>query len=222
MLVICSVKTFLYSFFWLVIYSLQADGVSWLPQSLMDKAEKEFGMQAQQQLKSWGAMSAKVTKLSEQEKLKAVNDYFNQHVPYVTDQAHWGQEDYWATPYEILTTNGADCEDYVIAKYYTLKKLGVPVEKMRITYVKALKINQAHMVLSYFPAPGAMPLILDNLVSPILPASKRKDLAPVYSFNAGGLYLERLNGQGIKMGNPNKLDVWSDLTRRMAAIGLDM
>ena len=39
----------------------------------------------------------------EQAKLKLVNDFFNL-VPYYTDQEHWGVEDYWATPFEKLTT----------------------------------------------------------------------------------------------------------------------
>jgi len=121
-----------------------------------------------------------------------------------------------------LTTHGADCEDYVIAKYYTLKELGVAVDKLRITYVKAKRINQAHMVLTYFPNPDAIPLVLDNLISKIFSADRRKDLEPVYSFNASGMWLERMKGQGIRMGNPNKLDLWTDLRLRMAAQGMDI
>lgn len=202
--------------------SLRADGVVWLPNSLLQQADRDFGEKAKQQLNDWQGLSSELHNSSEEQKLRVVNNFFNQQVPFISDREHWGKDDYWATPYEILTTHGADCEDYVIAKYFTLKKLGVPVEKMRITYVKALKLNQAHMVLSYFPQPNSIPLILDNLISPIVSADKRHDLAPVYSFNAAGLWLERLNGRGIKMGNPNKLDVWTDLTQRMADIGLDM
>ena len=133
-----------------------------------------------------------------------------------------GQEDYWATPFEALTTHGADCEDYVIAKYYTLKELGVEVEKMRITYVKALRINQAHMVLTYFPTPDAIPLVLDNLISKIVSADRRKDLEPVYSFNGSGMWLERMRGQGIRMGNPNKLDLWTGLRARMSEQNMEI
>lgn len=40
------------------------------------------------------------------------------------------------------------------------------------------------MVVAYYPAPDAEPLILDNLLTTILPASERPDLIPVFSFNA--------------------------------------
>ena len=158
----------------------------------------------------------------EDSKLRRVNDFFNRNVKYVSDEKHWGQKDYWATPYESLTTQGADCEDFVIAKYYTLKELGVEVEKMRITYVKALRINQAHMVLTYFPTPDAIPLVLDNLVGKIYSASRRTDLEPVYSFNGSGMWLERMKGQGVRMGNPNKLDLWTGLRLRMAAQDMEI
>jgi len=62
-----------------------------------------------------------------------------------------------------LASNGADCEDFSIAKYFALKELGVPIQRLRITYVKAVRLNQAHMVLAYYPEPDAVPLILDNL-----------------------------------------------------------
>src|SRR5690606_5752403 len=110
----------------------------------------------------------------------------------------------------------------VIAKYYSLRQLGVDTAKLRITYVKAVRLNEAHMVLTYFPTPDAVPLVLDNLINIIAPASKRPDLVPVYSFNAEGMWLERLKGQGILMGNPNKLDLWTDLRVRMQAQGMDL
>lgn len=205
-----------------MIMALQASDQAWIPEPLLQQAERDFGDDARQRLLDWQRLYQDMQGESEQEKLRAVNHFFNQHVNYVSDQKHWGQKDYWATPYESLTTHGADCEDYVIAKYYTLKELGVAVDKLRITYVKAKRINQAHMVLTYFPNPDAIPLVLDNLISKIFTADRRKDLEPVYSFNASGMWLERLKGQGIRMGNPNKLDLWTDLRLRMAAQGMDI
>ena len=205
-----------------MIVALQASDQSWIPEPLLAQAERDFGGDAKQRLLDWQRLYQDMQGESEQEKLRAVNHFFNKHVNYISDQKHWGQKDYWATPYESLTTHGADCEDYVIAKYYTLKELGVAVDKLRITYVKAKRINQAHMVLTYFPNPDAIPLVLDNLISKIFSADRRKDLEPVYSFNASGMWLERMKGQGIRMGNPNKLDLWTDLRLRMAAQGMDI
>jgi hypothetical protein len=45
------------------------------------------------------------------------------------------------------------------------------------------------MVLSYFEQPGSLPLILDNYQAAIEPADRRRDLLPVYSFNAQSLFL---------------------------------
>lgn len=116
--------------------------------------------------------------------LRFVNDVMNR-VPQVADSVHWGVEDYWATPAEFIASNGGDCEDFVIAKYFALRTNGIPAEKLRLTYVKAVhgdKIEN-HMVLAYYPTADAEPLLLDNLLPQMLPASKRPDLLPVYQFN---------------------------------------
>ena len=123
-----------------------------------------------------------------QKQLTEVNRFFNQF-EYQADQVHWGEHDYWATPSEFLGTQKGDCEDFVIAKYFALRKLGVPDERLYLTYVKALKQNVAHMVLSYFPTPDSIPQVLDNYNPIIVSADKRMDLLPVYSFNAKSLFL---------------------------------
>ncbi len=123
-----------------------------------------------------------------QTQLIEVNRFFNQF-QYREDQSQWGVKDYWATPEEFLSTQQGDCEDFVIAKYFSLRKLGVPDERLYLTYVKALKQNVAHMVLSYFETPGSIPLILDNYNPAILKGDQRIDLLPVYSFNAQSLFL---------------------------------
>ena len=120
--------------------------------------------------------------------LMEVNRFFNQF-QYREDIEHWGVKDYWATPEEFLGTQQGDCEDFVISKYFTLRELGVPDDRLYLTYVKELNRNIAHMVLSYFEKPSSIPLILDNYNPAILPANQRKDLLPVYSFNAQSLFL---------------------------------
>ena len=123
-----------------------------------------------------------------QKQLLEVNRFFNQF-EYQEDHVHWGEQDYWATPSEFLGTQKGDCEDFVMAKYFALRALGVPDGRLYLTYVKALKQNVAHMVLSYFPTPASIPQILDNYNPMILSANKRTDLLPVYSFNAKSLFL---------------------------------
>ncbi len=144
------------------------------------------------------------------EALQAVNSYFNR-IPFLSDAVHWSVEDYWATPAETVASNGGDCEDYSIAKYFLLKEAGVPIERLRITYVKALKLNQAHMVLAYYSAPGSEPLILDNLEDRVRPASDRPDLVPVYSFNDDDVVLVR-DG---RRANPRQIRSWRDLLAKL-------
>jgi predicted transglutaminase-like cysteine proteinase len=147
--------------------------------------------------------------------LGAVNTFFNR-LPFVTDQAHWGMEDYWASPAEAVSSNGADCEDFSIAKYFALKELGVPIERLRITYVKAVRLNQAHMVLAYYPEPNAVPLILDNLEDEVRPASERTDLIPVYSFNDEDLLIVRQGQAGASAGSSLQIRLWSALLQKLA------
>lgn len=193
-----------------------------IPNKLVDNARKQYGDEAARSVEAWQETMEDLKDSSEMTKLKVINRFFNKAIPFKSDQAHWKKEDYWATPYQSLVTKGGDCEDYVIAKYYSLIKLGVDVKKLRITYVNALKLNQAHMVLAYFRYPDEIPLVLDNIDPRIKPASKRRDLEPVYSFNATGMWLDKMKGEGVLMGNPNKLDLWTNLRVRMQQQSMDL
>ena len=144
--------------------------------------------------------------------LTEVNRFFNQF-EYSEDIDHWGTQDYWATPHEFLGTQKGDCEDFVIAKYFALRKLGVPDDRLYLTYVKALKRNIAHMVLSYFETPSSIPLILDNYNPVILKADRRMDLLPIYSFNAKSLFLTNASAGLGKSLPTNKIknSKWQNL-----------
>lgn len=185
-----------------------------ISQQVLERVEAAHGTAARQRLESWQRLLNLPPELPEERKLALVNAFFNQ-ARFRPDLEHWGQEDYWATPMELLVTNGGDCEDYSIAKYFTLRELGVSTDRLRITYVKALELNQAHMVLAYYPAPDADPLILDNLTGEIRRGSERKDLYPVYSFNGEGLWLAKQQGLGKRVGDASKLSQWSALNSRL-------
>jgi len=174
---------------------------------------KKYGMEAKQRAENWRSLLETELTL-EKDKLRQINDFFN-GIPYRDDFENWDNKDYWATPIEMIGVNAADCEDYAIAKYFSLRDMGVSSEKLRITYVKAIEINQAHMVLAYYHKPDAIPLILDNLKSDIRPANKRTDLVPVYSFNAEGLWLSVNRGSGKRLGNASKVKLWSALREKM-------
>jgi len=182
---------------------------------LISRVKVKYGEQASNRVLGWQALIKLAQNLPEEEKLKRVNDFFNQQIEFVDDDYLWGLVDYWATPLEMLAKGAGDCEDYSIAKYFTLIELGVPDSKMRITYVKAIELNQAHMVLTYFEKPGVVPVVLDNLNSDIKLASKRRDLLPVYSFNGSGLWLAKSRGTGKKLGGSSRLNKWGGLKNRM-------
>lgn len=185
-----------------------------LTEKTLSSVEKKYGSSARKRLEDWRDLMESNRNKAEKEKLQQVNQFFNQ-VPFVSDMDHWGVEDYWATPVEMLATNGGDCEDFSIAKYFTLVEMGVPVNRLKITYVKALSLNQAHMVLTYYPTPGSIPLVLDNLIPEIKSASERRDLVPVYSFNGEGLWLAKELGLGRNVGKSDRVGLWRSLTARI-------
>ena len=162
-------------------------------------------------------MINKAKKAKTIKKLKIVNDFFN-YVKYSTDMKHWKQNDYWASPIEFMGTGAGDCEDYSIAKYFALIKVGIAQEKLRISYVKLLKKNtkfqEAHMVLLYVHKPTKNPIVLDNVNKKLQLAKKRKDLKLIYSFNAEGLWRAKNKGKLIKAG-ANKLSKWKKLINKM-------
>jgi len=177
--------------------------------------KKKYGTRAEKRILSWQNLIKNNQQNSDWEKLNLVNNFFDR-IPYVTDLEHWGQYDYWATPIEMLATNGGDCEDYAIGKYFTLRALGVATEKMRITYVILTDMNQPHMVLAYYKTPDAEPLILDNIKKQIILASGRPDLQPVYGFNGDGLWEKHERGNELKEDN-KRVFPWQDLNERMVS-----
>ena len=192
---------------------------------LLDVVEKKFGNAAVERLLQWQEMAFNLKRdyrpELEEQQLALVNDFFNQ-ARFINDDDLWGSEDYWATPVELLAKNAGDCEDYAIAKFYTLIHAGFDEDKLQISYVKALELNQAHMVLAYYPSPDAEPLILDNINPEILPASKRPDLEPVYSFNGLGLWLNRFERESAKrIGNAGVMEQWNDMLRRQGILLLE-
>ena len=161
---------------------------SFVDDEMLGRLNQQFSTQARQRGIALNNLLVELANKDVKQQLIEVNRFFNQ-LTYKDDIKLWGKKDYWATPEEFIGRNSGDCEDFVIAKYFALRSLGVPDKQLYLTYVKAVRENIAHMVLSYFETPKSIPLILDNYNPQILPASKRRDLLPVYSFNAKSLFL---------------------------------
>ena len=182
-------------------------------------AARRIGPQAVPPTQALQAVMAGVQRHDDNAKLDAINNFYNRQVLFRDDMEVWGQVDYWASPLETLAQGQGDCEDYAIGKYFSLVALGMATAKLRLVYVRAQVAGavQAHMVLAYYPAPNAEPLILDNLVGELRPASQRPDLVPVFSFNSDGLW----QGVGAQTaGDPlARLSRWREVLAKARAEG---
>jgi len=189
------------------------------------QAGQRYGEAGTASVMAWRDLLAKAASQPDAAKLRQVNDFFNRRIRFGEDIDIWGKQDFWATPLEVLGRAQGDCEDFAIAKYATLKLLGIPAEKLRLTYVKARiggprsTLVQAHMVLSYYPAPDDEPLVLDNLISDIRPASRRTDLTTIFGFNAEGLWVGGATPRAASASQ--RLSKWQSVLARMREEGIE-
>lgn len=130
-------------------------------------------------LQGWHRFLDSLKSESRSNQIRTINLYMNKH-PYITDIANWGISDYWETPLEFIRRHG-DCEDYAIAKFFSLRYLGFENKDMRIVILKDHNINAIHSVLAIREA-GQF-LILDNQVSRVVEAKKVHHYEPIYSVN---------------------------------------
>ena len=177
---------------------------------------------------NWRAVIDNVSAISNSDhlvKLAQVNAFTHRHFTYAEDKLQFGKEDYWASPAELLASRLGDCEDWAIFQYVSLRHMGIPEQQMRLVYVRAAiggtfsSISQAHMVLAYYPEGSDEPLVVDSLISDILPASQRTDLTPVFSFNAEGLWVGT-GRQKSRQSSSARLSHWREVIARMEAQGV--
>jgi predicted transglutaminase-like cysteine proteinase len=203
------------SLFWMVT-------LAWGSDTAMLIAAKNRSPLVQNQVRALQDLISNVSNQEDDRKLDVINQFFNRRVLFSEDTDVWGQIDYWASPFEMFDRGRGDCEDYAIGKYFTLTTAGVPINKLRLVYVRAQLGGNggpliAHMVLAYYPQPDADPLILDNLVTQIRPASRRLDLQPVFSFNGEGLW--RGVGAQPAQDPTSRLSRWRDVQEKARAEG---
>lgn len=175
-------------------------------------------VQVTQRLQHWQSLIVESMQLSEPEKLQAVNAFFNKHIRFGEDRDLWGQNDYWASPLETLELGAGDCEDFALAKYFTLRLLGVSEQSLRLVYTTLASTKQAHMVLGFWSDSGAAPVLLDNLLREILPITQRFDLQVQFAF--GPTHMYRFERSTLQVaGNTELLPHWQVLMTRMKGQG---
>jgi predicted transglutaminase-like cysteine proteinase len=206
--------------------------MTWLHAGLSDftrleqLASQRYGAEGLTRVQDLKTILERAASADERRQIRQINDFFNRNIRYMTDPQLWNQNDYWATPLETLGKGAGDCEDYAIAKYASLRKLGIPDSRLRLFYVHAQLgaassgATEVHMVLGYYPTEDAEPMILDNMISDIRPASRRTDLTPVFSFNAQGLWPD---GATASAGDSTaRLSNWRGVLDRMQADGINL
>ncbi|KFI13256.1 sulfate adenylyltransferase [Vibrio coralliilyticus] len=203
----------------IILASTASQALNTQEQRWVEAVRNTYGDRAGKRVETWRREMEQFKGLSERQKLTEVNSFFNQ-LNFVNDDRLWGKKDYWATPLEFLGSNAGDCEDFTIAKYFSLLELGVSDKKLRLVYVKAITLNQFHMVLAYYSKPSAEPILLDNIDPQIKKASKRRDLLPIYSFNGKNLWLMK-SKQGQLAGKSSRLSLWNDLRAREKSLKLN-
>lgn len=194
-------------------------------------ASSRYGARGGQTMTKWRDLLVSLPDLPQVARVMKIHEFVNDHVTYVEDIVAWRASDYWATPLETMGRGLGDCEDYAIAKYFSLLIAGVPSNQLRITYVKArigaaaggqgTGQNIAHMVLAYYPTVTGEPLILDSLIDEVRPASQRTDLTPVFSFNSDGLWVGVNAGAASSGSSTARLSMWRNLIARMQADGFE-
>lgn len=127
--------------------------------------------------------------LSKWQQLVAVNEYMNMRT-YISDEKNWRTQDHWATPGEFLARSG-DCEDFAIAKFFSLKHLGWTDDELRVAAVKDGKLGVGHAVLVAYS--GGKTWLLDNQLSDVTDLNMVRHYEPVYSINESHWWLHKKN-----------------------------
>lgn len=180
--------------------------------------QRTYGAAGERAYADWRALVDRAGGLDDAASLAAVNDFFNRRIAQDSDRHVWGRPDYWTTLGELLGKGAGDGEDFAIAKYFTLRALGVPDARLRLVYARATGAARpngpVHLVLAWFPAGGRDPLLLDNRDVLVKPASLRADLKPVFSFNGAESWSDT---QEAAPARP----MWVDVLRRAREEGFE-
>lgn len=185
-----------------------------IPQDTLQGIQQKYGDAALARAKAWEALINDYHHVGELKKLRIVTNFFNQ-LKASPDEVVWKSRNYWASPLEFLAKGQGDCEDFAIAKYFTLYWLGVAPEKLYFVFVRSKKLSQPHMILAYYETPDADPLILDSQTAWILYASERTDLLPVYSFTDSNVWVNLKNGKKAKVMESKHFPLWENLLKKI-------
>lgn len=207
-------QLFLLMFF--LISSLFANGIKLTQKEYNEIKAMPNSKAITKRLAQYLRLKRKVTDFELLRKLSHVNSFYNKILP-VDDNDKYNADDYWATPKEFLVQGKGDCEDYAIAKYFTLKEVGINPNNLFMAVVQVKGESSYHMVLLYFKDKKKTPLVLDNLSFRVLPFEKRKKLIPKFIFNEKEIFILKNKKiyKKVKKIDWGKVDKWQDLLHRI-------
>jgi predicted transglutaminase-like cysteine proteinase len=104
----------------------------------------------------------------------------------VSDEKQWGESDRWSDPFETLSSERGDCEDYAILKYTALLEAGFAKEALKIVVWKSRLPQEDHAVLAV--RVDDQWLILDNLTLALVRDTDVRRVIPEFV----------LDGQGVR------------------------
>lgn len=166
-------------------------------------------------IRNYQELKKKIKNYTPIRKLSHINSFYNNILPQ-QDEQKFGISDYWSTRKEFLIDGRGDCEDYAIAKYFSLVENGFSKKNLFLAVVKVEGKTTEHMVLFYFKAKDEIPYVLDNLSFKVIPLNRRPKLDVKFIFNEKESFL--MNGYKIgKKVNVNwgKDDKWNNLLKRV-------
>ncbi len=145
-----------------------------------DVLQRQAKIDSTDRVVAWQEFLDSIRDKSKDEQIAAVNDYVNA-LPYITDMDNYGVEDHWATVEDFLEHNGGDCEDYALAKYFSLIELGFTPDQMRLVILYDADKNADHAVLAMTHNDKIE--ILDNQYSSVRDAQTISNYKPIYAIS---------------------------------------
>jgi len=134
-----------------------------VPNSLKSIAIDRSGLDACDRIEAWERLINENQNCKNSNKVKIVNSFFNEKIKSKKDNQNSQNGDYWQSPIETLVRGCGDCEDFAMAKYVSLRLLGIPSEQLLIAIVRLPEYRNLHGVLFYYASGEEEPWVMDNL-----------------------------------------------------------
>jgi predicted transglutaminase-like cysteine proteinase len=79
-------------------------------------------------------------------RLGEINRAINLAIRSTSDEAQYGETDFWASPLATFSRGAGDCEDYAIAKFAALRLAGIAADDLRILIMRDPVRGEDHAV----------------------------------------------------------------------------